>query len=606
MASSYRKRYGVDWPPEWGDIFIDITVAKKFKLFASRGITIEADPGECLEKAMRVLFPTQIKMSSWTRQMISDFAHEDRLAMIGCGACGKSFAMSACGLLYWVCDPFDTAVICGSATLRDLAGRAWAPMLKLFSALKNNKEGVPIPGKIVTNQYAIVNERDVNIAGSASVDASIQGRALEEGRLQGLHVPWVCLIVDELALIRDIESLKESITNIAIGTLGFKFVSAANPDPWDAPNSCFYIPANGEKVGVDTGSWRSQMGYFIRHYDGLRSPVVADPALKETYSYLMSQEDVDNALALCNGDREASRFWKMIRGFPLSSGQAIPTVLDALEAARQHVVEPLEHPMSGGRESLGLAAGVDPAWSEGGDAAVYAGVHVVTQDGRVYLDFGGRLSQLPIQANSPDPVTLQLRNGVLRRIMTDAGPRIEKLYIDSSGNQGLADDIDIFVGPGAGHINASVRASDAPIRALDQIPACQRVKDRGAEAWVVLAEFCRAGQVRGLPQGALDGLLRRRFALKPGSNVPVTPLRLENKDEFIKRCRGSPNQTDACALAALAVKERLGVMPYGGVPAPQAFAMIPQAYGGAGPAPEIPDSEYSGDGIEDIGLYAPD
>jgi hypothetical protein len=73
----------------------------------------------------------------------------------------------------------------------------------------------------------------------------------------------------------------------------------------------------------------------------------------------------------------------------------------------------------------------------------------------------------------------------------------------------------------------------------------------------------------------------------------------------MKRCRGgSPNQTDACALAALAVKERLGVMPYGGVPAPQASSVVPQAYGAAGPAPEIPDSDYAnGDGVADIALY---
>lgn len=607
MASTYHTKYGVDWPVEMLDPFIDMTVAKKWRYMRDTfGISINADPGECLEKALLALFPEHIKMSPWTRQMVHDIACEDRYAMIGCGACGKSFAMAACGILYWLTDPFDTAVVVGSATLTDLRTRAWGPLVTLFTALKNNKEGTPIPGKLVANQYAIVNERDDALAESVSIKSSIQGRALEEGRIQGLHLPWVMLIVDELALVKDIEALKESLTNISIGTLGTKFISAANPDPWDAPNSCFYVPPPDVKVSVDSGSWRSAMGYFVRHYDGLRSPVVLDSKLKASFPFLMSQHDVDHALALCNGDRNAARFWKMIRGFPLSAGQVAPTVLDPLEAARQRVTEPLAPPMSGGRTEIGLAAGVDPAWSEGGDAAVYAGVQIVSQDGRVYLDFGGRVSRIPIAANSPDPVTLQLRNGILARMMSDGGPRVDKLYVDSSGNQGVADDLDIYVGPGCGHINASARASEMPVRALDATPGNQRVRDRGAEAWVVLAEFCRAGQVRGLPPGALDGLLRRRFALKPGSNVPATPLRLEAKDDYIKRCKGSPNETDACALCALAVKERFGVLPYGGVPAPRASAVIPQAYGAPGPAPVIPDADYPEDTFADVDLYAPD
>lgn len=122
-----------------------------------------------------------------------------------------------------------------------------------------------------------------------------------------------------------------------------------------------------------------------------------------------------------------------------------------------------------------------------------------------------------------------------------------------------------------------------------------------------MAEFCRAGQVRGLPQSALDGLVRRRFALRPGTNVPVSPLRLENKEAFITRHRGSPNETDACALAALAVRERLGVMPYGSAPAPSARAILTGAYREQPPQMSSSDDpDYDNNSFDDIGLYAPD
>lgn len=567
MAETYRSQYGVDWPEAMSPLFVDLTVAKKWRLFEANGVKIDADPGECLERSLVKLFPSLV-MSPWTRDMIHDFAMYDKYAMIGCGACGKSYAMAALGLAYWLVDPLDTAVIVASATLTDLRVRAWAPTLSLFTELKNNREGIPIPGKIMQGQYAIVNERDESLPETMSMKAAIQGRALDEGRLQGTHSPWLLMIVDELGLVQDGEALKTHITNMSIGTLGFKFVSAANPNPWDHANSCFYLPKKDEKVDENTGSWTSSMGYFIRHFDGLKSPVVQDPKLKSVYPFLMSQENIDDALDLSGGDKRHPRFYKMIRGFPLSSGTGVPTVLDPMIAAQQGIALPLAAPMSGGRSRIGLAAGVDPAWSEGGDDAIYSGCEVVVQDGRVYLDFTSRTSRLPVSIDSKLPVTAQLRNGVIDRINRDGGPFLDYVYCDSSGNQGLADDLDVYVAVGCGHINNSVRASERPVRARDPRPAREHLYDRGTEAWCVLAAFCAAGQVRGLPQGAVNGLTQRRFATRGGSDDVMNPMRLEEKKEFIKRFKGSPNDTDACALAALAVKERLGVMPYGGVPEP--------------------------------------
>lgn len=595
MPNTYRTKYGFDWDPEWSDTFIDMTLAKKWRLFQSQGFDVsQFDPGECLEKAIRSLWPESVKMSPWTKDIIHDFAREDKYAMIGCGSCGKSYAMAACGVAWWLVDPFYTAVVVGSATLKDLASRAWAPTLSLFTEVKNNKAGVPVPGKICNNVYAIINERDDEHPETMSIKPSIQGRALEEGRVQGLHLPWVLFLVDELALVADIEALKTSYSNTKIGTLGWKSMTAANPDPWDSPNSCFYIPPKGVKVDIDTGSWYSQMGYFVRHFDGLKSPVVQNPALKSEYPFLMSQEDIDDILTLCGGDTNHPRFLKMCRGYPLTTGINAATILDPLAAAQSRCTATIEPPMYGGRRRIGLCAGVDPAWSPDGDDAVFAGCEVLEQDGRVLLDFSGRVSKLPLSIESTEPVTKQLRDGVVRRIVADGGPDMRYLYGDSSGNQGLCDSLDIYVGAGCGHINNSNRASEFPLRALDSRPAKEHIYDRGTEAAMVLAEFIKAGQVRGLPQRAVDALVQRRFMTRPKSNDPVQPLRLEGKEGFISRFKGSPNDGDACALAALAAKERLGVMPFGGVPPPQPGGVVPNATPqNYAPEPELPETDYT-------------
>lgn len=608
-GTTYVKHFGYDWPAGTHRIFACLTIAKKWKLFKEqRGVVFE-NPGDRLEEALKALVPS-LKMSPWTRQIIQDFAVEDYYALIGGGASGKSHAMAACGVAYWVCDPFDTAVVIGSATLKDLSTRAWSPVLSMFSEIKNNKLGLYIPGKIVSNQYAILNEKDESLPETQAARAAIQGRALDEGRIVGLHTPWVLVIVDELGLVVDIEALKTALTNVRIGTLGFKFVSAANPKPWDSPNSCFYVPPEGVSVNENTGSWRSAMGYFVRHFNGYKSPVVLNPELKREYPFLMSQTDIDEALKMCGGDRNHPRFFQMVIGFPLSNVSATPTVLDPAVAKANEVTGSLPPPFSGGRRLIGTASGIDPAYSEGGDDAVNARVDVFEQDGKAFLDFSGKVKRVPISATSPIPVMQQLRDAVIRRIHEDRGPSIRDIYVDSSGNQSLADVLDIYVGGGCGHVNNSARASDTPIRAHDVRKAKEHIKDRGTESWIVLAAFCEAGMVKGLPDAAVEGLTTRRFVTKPGSDEVVMPLRLEPKEQFKMRFKGSPNETDACALAALAVKERLGILPFGAVPAPDPKSLFPGFQTFARPQVTNADSGgegvYTGDSLSDSGYESLD
>jgi hypothetical protein len=605
--TQWANFFGVEFPAGTDRIFAALTVAKKWELFKERGDVITSPPGDCFEEAMHALLPS-IRMSSWTQQMLHDFVDHSYSAFIGCGACGKSFAMSAAALGFRISDPLTTTVIMGSATLADLRTRCWSPLLRLFHELKGNAR-FDIPGKSAQAVYAIVNEKDESIAETMSPLAGIHGRALDEGRIFGIHNEFVAIFVDEMGLVNDIDTLKTAFSNIRIGTKVFKCCSAANPLPWSAPQSQFYLPKPGETVTPDTGSWTSRMGYFVRHFDGTKSPVVLDPSLKRQYPFLMSREDVASTLDMCGGDEKHPTFYKMVRGFPLDGGASSPTVLDPLVAAANRVAEAPEPPVYGERRSIGLAAGVDPSWSANGDTASYAGVHVFEQEGRVILDFTGRTSRLPIIANSPVPVTRQLRDGVVKRMQSDGGPDIANMYVDSSGNQNLSDFLDVYIAPGCGHINNSARASDKPVRNLDSRPAREHIKDRGTEAWITLSAFCQAGMVRGLPQAALEGLTTRRFALRPNSSEPCMPMRLEPKEEFVKRLRGhSPDDTDACALAALAVKERLGVIPFGKAPVPTQSSLFPASRmdESASPVdPEVHESLYEDD-LSEVGAYDSD
>lgn len=466
-------------------------------------------------------------------------------------------------VLDWITDPLDTVSLLGSTGLGDLKSRSWESVERYFHFIKNNDKGLLIPGKISKQGYRLMNEQDDDVAGSSGEKAGIQGRAINEGgRLQGAHAKYVRLVVDELAEINNHDAIKIAMANLRIGTQSFKFIGLANPESWDNPSCQYCEPVQGrDKVDVDTGSWMSTFGCFVRHHDGLKSPCVKDPSLRSKYPFLMSKEEYEDALKLAGGNADAPQVWKMVRGFPAPAGAAIPTVLDLRVADEMKIGEPLQNRNQ--FRVVGVAGGIDPAWSEGGDGAYRAKVVVYNVYDKPILDFEDGLTRLTISASDPRPVTKQLRDQVIDAMRRPGyEPRLRDTAIDSSGNQGLADDLDIVLAESSLHVNSSQRASEYPLRALDSRKAKEVVYDRGTEAWAVLAEFCRAGMVRGLPREAIEQITRRRYACRAGTTSQMFPLRMEGKDKLRLRIKKSPDECDACALAALAVKERLGIMPF--------------------------------------------
>ena len=560
----YKTRYGIDWPEDMHDILIDLTVGKKWRLIEQEtGVRIEDPWVPMLNAAMKLVDRDAFRVSEWSEQHFHDFVMYDKLITIGAASSSKSSDTGLLLVLDWITDPLHTVTLLGSTTKEDLKSRSWEAVERYHHAIRNNKVGLLIPGKISKQGQKLINVDEDDVSESSGEKAGIQGRAINEGgRLQGAHAKFVRLVVDELAEITNHEAIKTAIANLRVGTQSFKFIGLANPESWENPSCQYMIPVQGiEKVDVDTGSWMSTFGCFVRHHDGLKSPCIKDPKLVNEFPFLMSMKQYEEALREAGGNPDAPQIWKMIRGFPAPAGASIPTVLDLRVADEMKVGDPLQNKQS--FRVVGVAGGIDPAWSEGGDGAYRAKVVVYNVLDKPILDFEGGLTRLTISASDPRPVTKQLRDQVID-IMRRPGyePRLRDTAIDSSGNQGLADDLDIVLAESSLHVNSSQRASEYPLRALDSRKAKEVVYDRGTEAWAVLAEFCRAGMVRGLPREAIEQITRRRYACRAGTTSQMFPLRMEGKDKLRLRIKKSPDECDACALAALAVKERLGIMPF--------------------------------------------
>jgi hypothetical protein len=163
-------------------------------------------------------------------------------------------------------------ILVGSTTRDALRLRTWESVERYFEVLQNGP--MAVPGKLVPTGCRIVNDRDFSDDPAAQGGkAGIHGVALNEGgKLQGAHLPYVRLGVDELATIYNHEDIKTTIENLQIAK-DFKFVGLANPETWSDPSCQYIIPEKGvDSVTVDTGSWHSTYGCFVRHHDGMKSP----------------------------------------------------------------------------------------------------------------------------------------------------------------------------------------------------------------------------------------------------------------------------------------------------------------------------------------------
>lgn len=576
MSETYKRRYGVDWPANLHDIFIDLTVAKKWREYKAEYGVVFKDPWIPLIDAAKALISDRyFKVPPWTEEHFHDWVMAEKGAITwGCGSCGKSNDYGLLMLLDWITDPFDTVIRLGSTDKQSLKSRSWNAVVTYFAALKawSRQNGIPIPGKFSKTGYAILNDGDDDSPESVGEKAGIVGVAVNDsedsGKLQGAHTKYVRIVIDELATITHHENIRTAMQNLRIGAKDFRFFALANPESWENESCQYCIPVNGiSSVNVDTGTWMSTRGFLVRHHDGLKCITVTNPETESEYPFLITKSVIADNLSDCDGNEDAPLFWKMVRGFPPPTGANIPTVLDPVIAREQRITEQAPN-----APVVAVGAGIDPAWSEGGDGACYAKVLVrQPMAGHPILDFS-LFHKLAIKASDPRPVTQQLLDQV-RVLASDPGGYSAPLYataVDSSANQGLADDIDIFIGQGTArvlHVNNSQRASDLPIRANTDVKGCEEYGDRNAEAWCTLSLFCKAGMVRGLPRAAAEALVKRRYLTPKNSMAPKKPLKLEPKEEFKKRVfKRSPDEADACALGALIVKERLGILPYGWVP----------------------------------------
>lgn len=459
--------------------------------------------------------------------------------------------------LDWIVDPYETRSVLASTSKELLKSRSYESVLRYFKILKKHPKFV-IPGRVSKTTTAILNVDAEGESGddemTATEKASIRGVAVQQGtveearaNIQGAHLPYVRLVLDELSQMR--EAAMEARTNLSIGCKDFRLFGLCNPDSINDLAGRYSVPINGwRNVDENTGFWETQWGW-VRHHNGFKSPAITESGGKALYPYLINQDNIDKILKEHNGNTDAPAVWTMVKGWPPPTGNAATVLTEG--AIKTFNMQ--DAPVWGG-DGVVLLAGLDPAFtSEGDDCILQIGRLGKDLRGTPTIGFGDTYS-LFINASDPRPVSYQIWDQV-KALQEELGFLIENLGVDDSGTQSVADIIDAQSGQRCFRVNFGEKASGLPISTMNSKQACEWYQNRITEYYYALVEYGRYGQIRGLPSEAAHEFCQRRLV------EAKRPRRLESKKDLKKRIKRSPDHADACACLVGVARERLGLVP---------------------------------------------
>ena len=523
-------------------------------------------PADHLLRACRMLFtPQQFTIHKWVEDFAKDFTETDFCVTLGAGATSKSNTYGAFLYLDWATDPKDTIVLVGSTTKDALKRRIWEAVLRYHNILQNHKT-IQFPGHSKPSGYSIVCDAD-DAEGMVAEKGGIFGVALAEGgRLAGAHMKYVRVMVDEISTLEQEGgrlAVEEAISNLRKGATSFKCFALCNPKSrFDL--GCYYATplAGWSSVTVDSEVWETKFGR-ARHLDGYKSPAILEPGGKEKYPFLINADSIERDRVELGED--SPRFFEQNRGFPpnqnntatvltetdIVSGKATDTSLNGVEIAGVSGSSPFFRTLRVGS--------LDSAFSAGGDNAILQEARIVYVSDLPTIFFPPP-EKIPISDTSERPVTYQLVDFV-RGWALDRDIPMEMFACDDSGTQSVADVLSVEVAPGVFRVNYSRAASNKTVNNSSPELAKKKFRDMIMEAWALLAEFVKFGQVRGLSDECARQLCARQYMTNT-KGVILEPRRLESKPVFKARTKlGSPDQADAAAMACLLIRHKLGIVP---------------------------------------------
>jgi hypothetical protein len=482
----------------------------------------------------------------WAEKIIHECIGNKYLAIGGAASSSKSHTLAGYGIIRWMAQPRDTLVLLTSTTLREARKRVWGSVISLLSVI----DGAPINVRDSLGSANYIDDKGVTFdRAGLSLIAAEKSRTREAiGKFIGLKQKNVILIGDELG------ELSEAIQQAALSNLSsnpnFEFKGASNPSSRFDAFGVWATPKDGwDSITPEVDDeWTTKWGGKYIRLDGERSPNILLGFAK--YPFLPTTEKVAESRVMLGEDSRA--YHRMIRAvfFDSDENEGIYGESELINGG-----------CMGRKEFSGasvLIAGIDPAFTNGGDRTVVKTARVGNfADGQYGIRFEGTYQLNDDTNNKAIPRTYQIVHQI-RDLCIKLGIAPENVAVDATGAGSPF--CDVLAGEWSDQflrVQFGGKPSDKRVSMNSQLTGDELYMNRVTELWFVGKEFIRCKQLCGVDGDLAKEMCNRRYEMVKSGSLKV---KAETKAELKSRTGQSPDLGDAAFVTLELGRQRHGLI----------------------------------------------
>lgn len=493
--------------------------------------------------AMKMLWP-KYQFHSWSKLRFEGLCSYPVNSWVGCAAAGKTWDAGAYGMIFFLADPLNSAVILTSTTGKMVRKRIWPVIQELYHSCPG------FPGNLVDSKTTLQAQKGDDKHGIFALAVREGSTSKAVADIQGLHCKRILLIIDEATDTP--EAVFEAVANLSKGCSDFQILCIGNPVSILDPHGLMCTPKDGWKsVSADDEEWETagvekwgiEPGLCV-HFDGLKSPNIK--AGKDAYPFLITQADVDKARKVEYGE-DSLGFWKYTRGF--WPPETVSNRIFSEPLVIKHDGMGVHTFISKKTKIAGLDAGF------GGDKCVLRFADVGDlQDGSIGIQLGKSV-EIGINVKSKEPIHYQLKDKIIAECNSE-GVKPEHFGMDvTTEGGGLADILATEWGNRIVRVEFGGAPSEMPVSTEDPRMAKDVYDRKVTELYFVVRRFLQAGQLKGLQQKEIIQFCSREYEQKQ-------KIKLDTKEECKKKIGRSPDDADAVVIL-VEVARRMGAIAGG-------------------------------------------
>lgn len=479
------------------------------------------------------------------------------ISYAGGASCSKSYDAAKIALLFWLGNPKHRAVVVASTTLDSLNTRIFGYLLKHLnsSVLKIPHNYLSSsPPKILISKTDKIHGIFAVSAKKGDDDNSIKdiiGRHPDEG---------IMLILDEGTDMPP--ALTKALPNLEQGVEIFQAMVIGNSSDKFDLHGALSTPKNGwDSIDYmrDNRWLTTQKNGICLYFNPYESPAIfeKDPKRKEKLSkFLITKEQIEDKKKVLG--ENTSAFFRFVLGFWNTKGSD-DTVISQKFLEEFNVDIKTEW---AGEYPIKIVAGLDPAFSAGGDSCILRlGKLGVDIGGNVVLDYEKEklLFKIPLMPMVNKSAELQIADRVLE-ILGQYGVALRDLCIDANG-----------AGRGLGEV-IKLRANSvwSPIRIYSTRHTGGVSKSTSFDVhikspydlWFDVKPYMQKRQIRGLDSITIAQLSSRKVIFKAGKPTLETKVDYRNRmGAIMPSLARSPDEADASMLCLQAAILNHGFIP---------------------------------------------